>query len=47
MTEEKNNGGGKLDLLVDLADVEYVCNWIRDALDKEPIEVTSPWRKNP
>ncbi len=42
MTEEKNNGGGKLDLLVDLADVEYVCNWIRDALDKEPIEVTQP-----
>jgi ribosomal protein L11 methyltransferase len=42
MTEDNKNCGGKLDLLVALEDVEYVCNWIRDALDKEPIEVTRP-----
>jgi ribosomal protein L11 methyltransferase len=42
MTEENKNCGGKLDLLVALENIEYVCDWVRDALDKEPIEVTRP-----
>lgn len=40
MTNGKQNSGGKLDLLVTLQDVDTVCSWIRDTLEKEPIEVT-------
>ncbi len=42
MSEDNNNCGGKLNLLVALENVEYVCDWIRDALNKEPIEVIRP-----
>lgn len=40
-TENKNNGG-QLNLLVAVANSEAVCEWVREALHKEPIEVTSP-----
>ncbi len=41
MTENKNNGG-QLNLLVPTTDVETVCEWIREALHKEPIETSQP-----
>lgn len=42
MTTENKNNGGQLILLVSVADVEAVCEWIREALQKEPIEVVQP-----
>ena len=42
MREENKNGGGKLNLLVAAQDVESVCEWVRETLQKEPIEVTQP-----
>jgi len=42
MTEENKNSGGQLNLTVPAAGVESVCEWIREALDKEPIEVSKP-----
>jgi ribosomal protein L11 methyltransferase len=42
MTEENKNNGGQLNLLVPAADVETVCEWVREALHKEPVEVSNP-----
>ncbi|MDH3982179.1 MAG: 50S ribosomal protein L11 methyltransferase [Kiritimatiellaceae bacterium] len=43
MTEENKNSGGQLNLLVAVNDVEAVSEWVRGALQKEPIEVTQPY----
>lgn len=43
MTEENKNSGGQLNLLVATQDGEAVCEWIRDALHKEPIELSQPF----
>ena len=42
MTEEKKNSGAQLNLLVASEYVESICDWIRDVLRKEPIEVMLP-----
>ncbi len=42
MTEENKNSGGQLNLLVPNNHVEPACEWIRGALQKEPIEVSNP-----
>jgi ribosomal protein L11 methyltransferase len=42
MTEENKKNGGQLNLLVPTADVETVCAWVREALQKEPVEVSQP-----
>lgn len=36
------NSGGQLNLVVPAADAEAVCTWIREALRKEPIEISQP-----
>ncbi len=40
-TEGKTNGG-QLNLLVAMQDVESVCEWVREVLQKEPIEMMQP-----
>ena len=42
MSTENKNCGGQLNLLVAIQDVESVCEWVREVLQKEPIEVTQP-----
>jgi len=42
MESDNKNCGGQLNLLVAVQDVEAVCNWVREALQKEPIEMTQP-----
>ncbi len=42
MTIKNNNSGGQLNLLIAIEHVESVCEWVRGALQKEPIEVTHP-----
>lgn len=42
MTDENQHCGGQLNLLVPSIDAETVCEWIREALGKEPIEVSRP-----
>lgn len=42
MTTENKNCGGLLNLLVDSGQVDAVCEWVREALQKEPIETTQP-----
>ncbi len=42
MSTENKNSGGQLNLLVAIEHVEPVCEWVREALQKEPIEVTQP-----
>lgn len=42
MTQENKNCGGQLNLLVAMEQVEPVCEWVREALQKEPIEVMQP-----
>jgi ribosomal protein L11 methyltransferase len=42
MTTENKNSGGLLNLMVAAQNVEAVCEWVREALQKEPIEVTRP-----
>jgi ribosomal protein L11 methyltransferase len=42
MTSENKNSGGQLNLLVPAEAVESVCEWVREALHKEPIEVSQP-----
>ncbi len=42
MSEENKNCGGQLNLLVPTEHAERVSEWVRDALGKEPIEVTHP-----
>jgi ribosomal protein L11 methyltransferase len=43
MTIDNKNSGGLLNLMVSTKDVDAVCEWIRTALQKEPIEVTRPY----
>jgi ribosomal protein L11 methyltransferase len=43
MTEKNTNSGGLLNLLVASEEVASVCEWVREALRKEPIEVTQPY----
>jgi len=43
MTTENKNNGGRLNLLVATQDAEPVCEWVREALGKEPVEVTQPY----
>lgn len=42
MSEENKNSGGQLNLLVATEQVDAVCEWVREALQKEPIEVSHP-----
>lgn len=42
MKQENKNCGGLLNLLVDAGQVDAVCAWMREALQKEPIEITQP-----
>ena len=42
METKNHNGGGRLDLLVASRNAATVCEWIRGALQKEPIENTKP-----
>ncbi len=42
METKNKNSGGQLKLLVAAQDVESVCEWVREVLQKEPIEVTRP-----
>lgn len=43
MTTKSKNCGGQLNLLVATQHIEPICEWIRSALQKEPIEVTQPF----
>ncbi len=43
MTTENKNSGGQLNLLVAAEDVESICEWVREVLKKEPIEITQPF----
>ena len=43
MTAENKNSGGQLNLIVSINDVESISKWIREVLQKEPIEVTRPF----
>ena len=43
MTTENKNSGGKLNLVVAANNVEPISEWVRDALQKEPIEMTQPY----
>lgn len=42
MNREEKNSGGQLNLLVPAEQVETVCAWVRNALLKEPVEMTQP-----
>ena len=42
MTDENKNNGGQLNLLVPAGDVNTVCEWVREVLHKEPIELSQP-----
>jgi len=42
MTDKKTNDGGKLTLLVAAEQAQAVCEWVREALHKEPVETTQP-----
>jgi ribosomal protein L11 methyltransferase len=42
MSTKPRNNGGLLNLLVSAEQAEGVCEWIREALHKEPVEVTRP-----
>lgn len=43
MTSENKNNGGQLNLLVSVQHVELVCDWVREFLQKEPIEISRPF----
>jgi ribosomal protein L11 methyltransferase len=42
MTKANKNSGGLLNLMVASNEVETICEWVRGALQKEPVEVTQP-----
>ena len=42
METDRKNSGGQLNLLAPATDVEAICDWIREALQKEPIEISHP-----
>jgi ribosomal protein L11 methyltransferase len=39
---KNKNSGGQLNLLVPVEEAEAVCEWVREALQKEPIELSQP-----
>lgn len=43
MTTENKNCGGQLNLQVPSCEVERVCEWVREALQKEPVELWKPF----
>jgi ribosomal protein L11 methyltransferase len=43
MSAENKNSGGQLNLIVAEQTVAAVCQWVREALQKEPIETTEPF----
>ena len=43
MKKEPTNSGGQLNLIISITNVEPVSEWIREILEKEPIEVTKPY----
>ncbi len=43
MKTKNKNSGGQLTLLVTTENVQPVCEWVREVLQKEPIEVTQPF----
>jgi len=43
MTSENKNSGGQLNLLVAITDAEPVSDWVREALQKEPVEIAKPY----
>ncbi|MCK5676316.1 MAG: 50S ribosomal protein L11 methyltransferase, partial [Verrucomicrobia bacterium] len=43
MKTKNKNSGGQLNLLVTIEIVQPVCEWVREVLQKEPIEVTQPF----
>jgi ribosomal protein L11 methyltransferase len=43
MPLNNRNSGGQLNLLVASMDAETVCEWIREALGREPIEMSEPY----
>ncbi len=43
MTPENRNNGGQLNLLISAKDIDPVCEWVRNALGKEPVETTQPY----
>ena len=43
MESKNSNSGGQLNLLVAAKDLDVVCDWVREALQKEPIEVSKPF----
>jgi len=43
MTKENKKSGGQLNLVVATNHIEPVSEWVREALQKEPIEVTQPY----
>jgi len=42
MSDEEKNSGGQLNLLVASTEADSVCEWVREALQKEPIEISQP-----
>jgi len=43
MKPENKNNGGQLNLLVATQKVESICEWVRGALQREPVETTQPF----
>ena len=42
MKDQNQNSGGQLNLMVAAEHVEAVCDWIRQVLQQEPVEITQP-----
>ena len=43
MDESNRQNGGRLALMTTSGQIDAVCDWIRAALQKEPVEVTQPY----
>jgi len=43
MTTENRNNGGQLNLFIAAEDSDAVCTWVREVLEKEPVETTQPY----
>ncbi len=46
MTTENKNNGGQLNLFIAAKDSDIVCTWVREVLEKEPVETTQPYAEN-
>lgn len=46
MTTENKNNGGQLNLFIAAQDSDIVCTWVREVLEKEPVETTQPYAEN-